>query len=584
MIDQADKRQKQGVANVEFHLATIDRLPLADASVDCIVSNCVINLAPDKAAVFREMFRILKPGGRVAVSDITLKQALPAELSKSVAAYVGCIAGAITIAEYERLLRAAGFDVVQVVDTRKDLNAYAKVENQVGCCVPTTSEAACCTPAAVASTECCGRSPLKHYGRRVDRRDPRLLWYRTGRVLSAHRPGRPDREIRRELLCRQCQVYALKPVDRPDYSPLTTATRPATGSCRVHRDLCPGLRRDRRRGVNELTGAFTHVGVALTFGLVVLALIYALGGCRGHFNPAVTIGFVLAQRFPARDAGPYLIVQLLGAIAASVALRLIFPDSQTLGATLPRGSAIQSFVLELLLTTFLMFVILNSTTGAKEKGLVVGIIVGSVIAMEALFAGPISGASMNPARSLGPAVVSGGLDSRCVYLLAPVLGAAAAVLGCTGVQKPGCCAMGETEMSVKRVLFVCVENSNRSQMAQAFARIHGGDGVEAFSAGSRPSGKINPKAVEAMREIGYDLSTHHSKSLDEIPAGPYDATVTMGCGDACPNVAARVREDWEIPDPRDMPPDQFREVRDLIGRKVADLFKGCDECEAENEW
>src|SRR4029077_4112414 len=126
--------------------------------------------------------------------------------------------------------------------------------------------------------------------------------------------------------------------------------------------------------------------------------------------------------------------------------------------------------------------------------------------------------------------------------------------------------------SRKRVLFVCVENSNRSQMAQAFARIHGGDGIEAYSAGSRPSGRVNPKAVEAMRELGYDLATHHSKSLDDLPAGPYDAAVTMGCGDACPMVQARVREDWEIPDPREMPPEQFREVRDLIERKVKELL------------
>jgi len=196
--------------------------------------------------------------------------------------------------------------------------------------------------------------------------------------------------------------------------------------------------------VNELTGTVSHVGVGLTFGLVVLALIYALGDVSGaHFNPAVTIGFVLARRFPACDALPYLIVQFLGAIVASSALRLIFPDSQSLGATLPRGSAMQSFVLEFLLTAFLMFVILNSTGGAQERGLVVGIIVGSVIALEALFAGPISGASMNPARSLGPAVVSGRLESLWLYLLAPALGAAAAVPGCRGVQKPGCCTAPE---------------------------------------------------------------------------------------------------------------------------------------------
>jgi len=128
-------------------------------------------------------------------------------------------------------------------------------------------------------------------------------------------------------------------------------------------------------------------------------------------------------------------------------------------------------------------------------------------------------------------------------------------------------------MSTKRVLFVCVENSNRSQMAQAFAQIYGGADAEAHSAGSRPSGRVNPKAIAAMAELGYDLTTHRSKSLDDVPAGPYDATVTMGCGDACPNVAARVREDWEIPDPREMSPDQFREVRDLIGRKVKELLE-----------
>jgi arsenate reductase (thioredoxin) len=125
---------------------------------------------------------------------------------------------------------------------------------------------------------------------------------------------------------------------------------------------------------------------------------------------------------------------------------------------------------------------------------------------------------------------------------------------------------------VKRVLFVCVENSNRSQMAQAFAMMYGGKQIEAHSAGSRPSGKINSNAVAAMAELGYDLTTHHSKSLAEIPAGDYAAAVTMGCGDACPAVIAELREDWQIPDPREMPPDEFRQVRDLIAGKVRDLL------------
>lgn len=127
---------KSGLANVEFHQATIDRLPLADGSVDCVVSNCVINLAPDKPAVFREIARVLKPGGRLAVSDIALKQPLPAELGQNLLAYVGCIAGAIEIDGYRAALAAAGFDAVSIVDSGADLNAYAKVENQSGCCSP----------------------------------------------------------------------------------------------------------------------------------------------------------------------------------------------------------------------------------------------------------------------------------------------------------------------------------------------------------------------------------------------------------------------------------------------------------------
>jgi protein-tyrosine-phosphatase len=123
-----------------------------------------------------------------------------------------------------------------------------------------------------------------------------------------------------------------------------------------------------------------------------------------------------------------------------------------------------------------------------------------------------------------------------------------------------------------RLLFVCIENSNRSQMAEAFARMHGGPDVEAWSAGSRPSGRVNPKAVAAMRELGYDLTRHASKSLAELPAEPFDAVVTMGCGDACPDVRAAVREDWEIEDPRDFSPERFREVRDEIERRVRTLI------------
>ena len=124
----------------------------------------------------------------------------------------------------------------------------------------------------------------------------------------------------------------------------------------------------------------------------------------------------------------------------------------------------------------------------------------------------------------------------------------------------------------KRILFVCVENSNRSQMAEAFARMHGAGTVEAHSAGSRPSGKVNPKAVAAMREVGYDLATHSSKGLTDFNGQEVEVAVTMGCGDECPLVVARRRVDWKIPDPRDMTPEEFREVRDLIEAKVKELL------------
>lgn len=124
----------------------------------------------------------------------------------------------------------------------------------------------------------------------------------------------------------------------------------------------------------------------------------------------------------------------------------------------------------------------------------------------------------------------------------------------------------------KRVVFVCVENSNRSQMAEAFARLYGGPDVEAYSAGSRPSGRVNPKAVASMAELGYDLTAHTSKGLEEFNGQEFDAAVTMGCGDGCPLVKARRRIDWQVPDPRDMGPDEFSKVRDLIGEKVKELL------------
>lgn len=189
--------------------------------------------------------------------------------------------------------------------------------------------------------------------------------------------------------------------------------------------------------VDQVSGGMvTHVGVALTFGLIVMAMIYGLGDVSGaHLNPAVTVGFVLARRFALRDMPGYVLAQVGGALAASLLLRVLFPLSPTLGATLPAGSAWQSLVLEIVLTFMLMLVILSVSSGPKEKGVMAGIAVGGVVGLEALFAGPISGASMNPARSLAPALVSGEVGSLWVYLVAPVVGAGLAV-ACWGVVGP----------------------------------------------------------------------------------------------------------------------------------------------------
>ena len=193
--------------------------------------------------------------------------------------------------------------------------------------------------------------------------------------------------------------------------------------------------------VNEVTGGeVTHVGIAITWGLIVMAMIYAFGETSGaHFNPAVTIAFAYAKKFAWKEVPKYITAQVLGAFVASLVLWFLFPASEYLGATIPTIDVWRAFVLELLLTFFLMVVIINVSTGSKEMGIIAGIAVGAVVLLEAMFAGPITNASMNPARSIAPNIVSGNIEGLWLYIVAPILGALLAVVSCKLIKEDNCC-------------------------------------------------------------------------------------------------------------------------------------------------
>jgi aquaporin Z len=193
--------------------------------------------------------------------------------------------------------------------------------------------------------------------------------------------------------------------------------------------------------INEVTGGdVTHVGIGITWGLIVMAMIYAFGEISGaHFNPAVSIAFAYAKKFSWKEVPKYIFFQVAGAFAASLLLMWLFPKSELLGATIPSVDIWRAFVLELILTFFLMVVIINVSTGSKEIGMMAGIAIGSVVLLEALFAGPITNASMNPARSLAPNIVSGNIKGLWLYILAPIIGALLAVVSCKFVKHENCC-------------------------------------------------------------------------------------------------------------------------------------------------
>lgn len=195
--------------------------------------------------------------------------------------------------------------------------------------------------------------------------------------------------------------------------------------------------------MNDVSGGvISHVGIAFTFGLIVMAMIYSIGDISGaHINPAVTIAFWISGRFKRKEVIPYIIAQLIGACLASSMLYFLFPNHTTQGSTVPADTVHQSFILEVILTYILMFVIMKVSTGSKETGIIAGIAIGGVVCLEAMFAGPITGASMNPARTIAPALFSGDTQFLWLYISAPIIGAILAVLSCRLIKGKECCTI-----------------------------------------------------------------------------------------------------------------------------------------------
>ena len=198
--------------------------------------------------------------------------------------------------------------------------------------------------------------------------------------------------------------------------------------------------------INEITGGdVTHVGIGLTWGFIVIAMIYALGDISGaHLNPAVTIAFAYAKKFQWKEVPKYILAQILGGLLASLLLCYLFPQSEFLGGTQPSEliDSFRAFVIEIILTFFLMLVIINVSTGSKEVGIMAGFAIGGTVMLEALFAGPMTNASMNPVRSIAPALVSGHIENQWLYLTAPIIGALLAVASCKLIKDENCCAEG----------------------------------------------------------------------------------------------------------------------------------------------
>jgi MIP family channel proteins len=331
------------------------------------------------------------------------------------------------------------------------------------------------------------------------------------------------------------------------------------------------------------------VGVGLVFGLVIMVMVYATGHLSGaHINPAVTIAFTLTRHFPARDALAYIGAQLAGATAAALVLLGVWTDKPAhLGATVPTVGAGSAVLYEALLTAFLMFVIMAVATDTRAVGAAAAIAIGGTIGLDALLGGPVTGASMNPARSFGPALASGEWREFWVYMAGPVIGGAVGALAYQLVrgEHPDAAPVPATHGRgsgliasdlMANVLFVCLHNAGRSQMSQALFATAANGRHEVQSAGTTPGDRVHPAVVDAMRELGIDLSDRRPRALTMELAEWADVVVTMGCGDACPYIPGKRYIDWDLPDPKDLPLDEVRTLRDDIDGRVRELVGELD--------
>lgn len=326
-------------------------------------------------------------------------------------------------------------------------------------------------------------------------------------------------------------------------------------------------------------GLLTLVGVSLCSGLAVMAMIYTFSGISGaHINPAVTFGFLLTKQLNLKQAGVYFIAQMIGAVLASLLLKFLFDSSGGGGGHAPTGSAVQSLVMEVVLTFTLMSVILATVINQKQLSSFGGIIIGATVALCVLIGGPISGGSMNPARSFGPSIVGWMWDGHWVYWIGPILGSGLAAIGYSTLMKrwidtKNFFSEHGVRPRIEHVLFACVHNSGRSQMAEAFSVQIWNEFGEFRSAGTHPADKIDPLIVSAMNEKGIDLSQKTPKLLTEEMILRSDRVITMGCSieDVCPAIEGR-SEDWNLADPAGKSLEEIREIRDQIEFNVRNIL------------